>query len=221
VVTLGVGVGVGVAVRSLSAQSSGTHESAAGPGAFPAAAPVAPFTFTFGAYQVGKLSVAAPIDVSTAYELAPVDADGLTTNDKPVDDPAADSTRDPKAGKATGTADPDLSAFLTVYRPGAHDSSTLANSQKVTVAGRPGLETTVTGGPWPMVRTLAWQYADNAWAVILSRSGGPTTRRPTSGRQLAAGLRTEARTPARLPITTSYVPAGYGLTEVGVKASPD
>jgi hypothetical protein len=223
-----LGVGVAVAVPSMSQEQPDAREGAAATGvapvALPAAAQVAPFTFTFSAYKVGKLSVAAPIDVSTAYELAPVYADGLTTNDKPVTDdgPATgDGARDPKADKENARPANDLSAHLTVFRAGAYDPSKLANAQKVTVGnGQPGLETTVTGGPWPMVRTLAWQYAENSWAVIESRSSQPDY--PSAGdlRQLAAGLRTEARTPAKLPIALAYIPAGYALNEVGVTAMP-
>jgi hypothetical protein len=112
-----------------------------------------------------------------------------------------------------------LSAYLAVYRPGAYDATGLAGAQRVTVGGRPGLEVAATGGHWDMERTLAWQYADNAWAVIVSRSGD--TRYPSSDdlRQLAAGLRTDARTPAKLPIRLTWLPAGYRLTEVGVRAT--
>jgi hypothetical protein len=218
VVTLGVGAAV--AVPWLSSPQPDARENAAAPDVVAAAGPVAPFTFTVGTYTVGKLTVAAPIDVSTAYELAPVYAEGLVTNDRPVAGNDSPSSGDPEADKANAAPANDLYAYLAVYRPGAYDASKLANAQKVTVGSAPGLETTVTGGAWPMARTLAWQYADNAWAVIQSLSSKADYPSADDLRKLAAGLRTGARTPAKVPIAMSYVPAGYALDEVGVKAMP-
>ena len=95
----------------------------------PVSTTAGPFTFTFGGYRVGKLRVEKPIDVSTAYQLASVYADGLTTNDKAVE-----------PNRAPQRSEPDLYAYLTVYRAGAYDPSKLVGAQQVTVDGRPGLE---------------------------------------------------------------------------------
>src|SRR5205814_2188372 len=96
-----------------------TRAAPAGPAApaVPASAP--PFTFTFGGDRVGKLRVAAPIDVSTAYQLASVYDDGLVTNDK-----AADPNQPPP-----NPPPPTLYAYLTVYRPGAYDAKKLVNAK--------------------------------------------------------------------------------------------
>ena len=226
-VVVALGVAAAVVVPSLSESSSetdsgaGTSVGVAATGTDPAA-PVGPFTFSFGAYRVGKLQVAAPVSVSTAYQLAPVYADGLTSNDKPVDastDSAGTTDKRDPGYRPDSNAAKTLSADLTVYRPGAYDPTKLAGAQPVTVGGRPALEVTDTAGNWPMIRTLAWQYLDNAWAVILSRSDDANYPSADDLRQLAAGLRTDVRTQAKLPVKLGYVPAGYGLSEVGVHAT--
>ncbi|WP_326549419.1 hypothetical protein [Micromonospora sp. NBC_01813] len=151
--------------------------------------PGPPFTFSFAGYRVGELRVADPIIVSTAYQLAPVYADGLT-----------------------------LYAYLTVYRPGAYESTGLVGAQSVTVAGRPGLEINSSGGAWAAQRTLAWEYAENAWAVIDSMSKEPNLPSAEDLRELAAGWRPAPPTPAKVPFTMAYLPAGYSLDEVAMHA---
>lgn len=220
-VVVALGVAAAVVVPSLSSGPGVTGVSTPDAPAAAPAGPAGPFTFTFGAYTVGRLSVAAPITVSTSYQLASVYADGLVSNDKAVDESTEDTSR-PQKGDPNYRPDPNapkhLWAYLTVYRPGAYDATKLAGAQRVTVAGRPGLEVTTTDESWKSGRTLAWQYADDAWAVISSRSDDTAYPSADDLRQLAAGLRTEVRTPAKLPVKLSYLPAGYGLTEVGVHA---
>lgn len=167
-----------------------------------------PFTFTFSGYRVGKLRVGQPIDVSTAYELAPVYADGLTTNDKAVDPNQPPPERSPT-----------LYAYLVVYGPGAYDPTKLANAQQVIVAGRPGLEVSNPGlGGMAVTRTIAWQYDANAWAVINASSSEADDPSAEDLRQLAAGLRAGSPTAAKVPIRMGYVPSGYRLNEVAMHA---
>ncbi|WP_344502153.1 hypothetical protein [Dactylosporangium maewongense] len=172
----------------------------------PVPATAEPFTFTFGGYKVGKLRVAQPVDVSTAYQLASVYADGLTTTDK-----AADPNAPAQDGKK-------LYAYLTVYRAGAYDPSKLTGTQPVTVGGRPGLE---AGGPylgWATRRTLAWQYNTDAWAVIQASSDDAAYPSAKDLRDLAAGLRGQTPVPAKAPVKLGYVPAGYRLQEASMHA---
>ncbi|MEV4625575.1 hypothetical protein AB0J90_04715 [Micromonospora sp. NPDC049523] len=208
------GVVAAVTIPSLSGTASveTASPSAANAGALSTGGtqtvPVAaqPFTFTFGAYQVGKLRVAQPIIVSTAYQLAPVYADGLTTNDK---------ASDPNQEKPPRSAS--LYAYLTVYRPGAYDPTKLAGARQVTVGDRQGLE--VDGsGPMGATRTLAWEYNTNAWAVIDASSSAADYPAAEDLRELAAGLRGSTPTAAKIPIKMAYVPSGYQLDEVGMHA---
>jgi hypothetical protein len=165
-----------------------------------------PFTFTFGGYRVGKLRVERPIIVSTAYQLASVYADGLTTNDKAVRD----------GEQAPGG--PNLYAYLTVYRAGAYDPSKLAGAQPVTVDGRPGLEVDDREHGWAARRTLAWQYNTGAWAVIRSSSDDADLPSAKDLRDLAAGLRGATPAAAKVPVKLSHLPAGYQLSEVAMHA---
>ncbi|GAA1873936.1 hypothetical protein GCM10009687_47360 [Asanoa iriomotensis] len=170
----------------------------------PAAGP--PFSFTVAGYKVGKLRVAPPIDVSTAYQISPVYADDMVTNDRAVDESEPSTDQGPT-----------LYAYLTVYRPGAYEPGKLAKGTSVTIAGRPGLELG-TLGKGTHVRTLAWQYDTDAWAVIDAYSSTGDNPTATQLRELAAGLRGAAPTPARVPVTVGHVPAGYELGEVSMHA---
>ena len=189
-------------------QPTGATGAAAQPASVPFTVPAAPFTYTFGAYRVGKLHVLQPTDVSTAYQIAPVYDDTVPANDKSV--PV--QTTPPKFAK------PLLYAYLTLYQPGAYDPTKLQDPQHVTIAGHPGLQTiaTVTG---ENVINLAWQYLPNAWAVITTDSNQPDDPSAKQVQQLAAGLQ-PAATPvaAKVPFTMSYVPAGYKLDEVAMRA---
>jgi hypothetical protein len=168
---------------------------------FPVSAP--PFAFTFAGYQVGKVRVAQPIDVSTAYQISPMYVDGLTTNDRPAD------PNSPQPSQFYG--------YLVVYRPGAYDPSRLRGGQSVTIAGRPGLELDGSGA-WASMRTLGWQYAPNAWAVITAYSSYVDNPSAADLRQVAAGLRPAAPAEATVPIKLGYVPSGYHLDEVAMHA---
>lgn len=223
-VLVALGVVVTVAVPSLAggvpSATASRHSTATGPaapGTDPASTaaaqsltvPTRPFTFSFGGYRVGKLRVTAPIDVSTSYEIASVYSDDLTTNDKAADPNAPPPTHQ----------DPTLYAYLTLYRPGAYDPTKLVGAKQVTVAGHSGLETSEPGlGGTAIIRTLAWQYTANAWAVISANSTEADKPSAADLRQLAAGLPAAAPTTAKVPLTMGYVPSGYRLDEVAMHA---
>jgi hypothetical protein len=185
-----LGVAAAVAVPSLT-RGAPVPTAAASPAVATHAFPVSgePFTFTFSGYRVGALRVGQPVDVSTAYQLAPVSADGTSTY-----------------------------AYLAVYRSGGYDPAKLAGARPVTVAGRPGLEASRTGGPWAVTRTLAWQYGTDAWAVFTVNSSDADHPSAADLRRLAAGLPAATPAVAKVPVTMSYVPSGYRLNEVGVHA---
>lgn len=204
VAVLGV-VAAAVAVPALTGRTE-RQEQPAAVAAQPVPATSEPFTFTFGGYRVGKLRVAQPVDVSTAYQLASVYADGLTTNDKPVD------------GATPERNGPNLYAYLTVYRAGAYDPAKLTGARQVTVDGRPGLEVTDTEHGWAVRRTLAWQYNTDAWAVIKASSDDAAYPSAKELRDLAAGLRAGPPAVAKVPVKLGYVPDGYRLDEVAVHA---
>jgi hypothetical protein len=215
-----LGVTAAVAMPSLAgrqptvlAGSPVAGSSAAGDTAQTFARPAQAFMFTFGGYRVGKLRVAQPIDVSTAYQIAPVYDDTLASNDKPVDPSQISSV------ETQHVRPPSLYAYLTFFQPGAYDPTKLRNPQHVTIAGRPGLQTIGSGaGGGVNLITLAWQYGPNGWAVLTSSSTEANDPTATQLQQLAAGLRPAAPTPARVPFTMTYVPSGYSVDEVAMHA---
>ncbi len=196
-----LGVTAAVTVPQLAGHKSGTASSpAAGVVTQNFTYPTGAFTFGFDGYRVGKLKVADPIDVSTAYQIAPVYADGFANNGVPKNEPS-------------------LYAYLTVYRPGAYDSTKLVNPKHVTIGGHPGLQVVGTGEVDDIyVTTLAWEYSPSAWAVISSYSSRQNSPSTTQIQKLAAGLSDAAPAPATVPFKMSYVPAGYVLDEVGSHA---
>ena len=159
--------------------------------------------FTFSGYSVGPVHVQNPIVAGNAYQIAAVTVDGTT-----------DSRH---RGKVSNPRDvkPRLDATLTLYRPGAYAVQRLAGAASTTVAGQRALKMEHHQGVGPWLRTLVWQYAPNAWAVLDSsadRSDLPTMRQLEA---TAAALTGAAARPATVPFTLSYVPKGYDVFAVG------
>ncbi|MEV6349237.1 hypothetical protein [Actinoplanes sp. NPDC051851] len=173
-----------------------------------------PFIFTFGAFDAGKWHVSAPVVASTAYQIASVYRDGMVTNDRAVD---PESIADIQKLKEEGKYPDTLYAFLVLYRPGAYDPESLAGAEKTTVDGH---QARIYADPKDRsTRAIAWEYADGAWAVVESRSTSEKTPAAADLRELVAGLDGATATPAKLPFTLSYVPAGYVPVEVGSHAT--
>lgn len=162
-----------------------------------------PLEFTFSGYSVGPVHVQDPIVAGNAYQIAAVTVDGTTDGRHP--------------GKVSDRRDakPRLDATLTLYRPGAYGVQRLAGATSTTVAGHRALkaEHHQSFGPW--LRTLAWEYAPNAWAVLDSnadRADLPTMRQLEA---TAAAMTGAAARPVTVPFRLSYVPAGYDVFAVG------
>ena len=162
-----------------------------------------PLEFTFAGYSVGPVHVQDPIVAGNAYQIAAVTVDGTTDGRHP--------------GKLTErrTAKPRLDATLTLYRPGAYAVQRLTGAVSTTIAGHRALSAEHHQSPGPWFKTLAWEYAPNAWAVLDSsadRADLPTMR------QLEATVAKLTGAPARpvtVPFTMGYVPAGYDVFVVG------
>ncbi|MFF0374388.1 hypothetical protein [Actinoplanes missouriensis] len=225
-----VAVSAAVALPSLS---RGTGETVAPPAAAPAvnAAPVAnwqfpddPFTFTFDAFEVGRWKVAAPIVASTSYQIASVYLDGRKTNDRSVtDEEAAEMAKNlelRKQGKArAGEPEKIIYAYLVLYRPGAFDPAKLSGAKQLTVDGKKAYQTFGPGHGGMAQRALAWEYADNAYAVLETHSNGDDDPSAEEMQKIVSGLKPSAKpAKATLPFTLDYVPAGYQPVELGVHA---
>lgn len=206
-------------------QHATTDLGAAGTSPKASAAPwvtAAPFTFTFQGYSAGRFHVQNPIVASTAYQIASVYEDGRTTNDKPDTSPASGQGEVKKAGGGN----PTVYAYLTLYRPGAFDPAGIKNGTSLTVAGHKAVEATLTvaldpnNATAPGNKELAWEYGDNAWAVVTSISSDAADPSFADLTALVTGLTPGTPTPAKVPFTVGYVPTGYQLVQTGTHAQP-
>ncbi|KXK63056.1 hypothetical protein AWW66_05280 [Micromonospora rosaria] len=180
--------------------------------------PADPFQFTFGAFEVGRWTVAAPVVASTSYQIASVYLDSRTTNDRSVtgDDSARTDDRRKKGGPGY-TPKPTIYAYLVLYRPGAFDPAGLSGATKLTVDGKEAYQVSdaAYGGTR---RTLAWSYDSDAWAVLSTNSNSAQDPSEAELQEIVAGLKPARATPAKLPFTLDYVPAGYQPVEIGSHA---
>lgn len=180
--------------------------------------PANPFTWTYGAYDIGRWHVAAPQVVSTAYQISAIYRDGLVTDDQgtpPTADLAKKRVKELNLGHGKR-----LYAFLVVYRPGAFDPATLPSAaEKLTVEGHQAR--IFAGSPGTKAdghRILAWEYSANAWAVADIRSEQSKDPSNSDMKELVRGLRPTASIEATVPFTVGYVPAGYRAVELGSHA---
>jgi hypothetical protein len=175
------------------------------------------FTFTFRGFRAGKLTVQDPIVASTAYQIASVYADGLTTNDKP-----STSVTEPGKGKKA----PTIFAYLTVYRPGAFNADGIKDAKAVSVAGHRAVQATLPFGLDPKNpvdagnKLFAWEYTKGAWAVVTSVSSSADNPSFADFGALVTGLKPSVPVSARLPFTVGYLPAGYQPVQTGTHAMP-
>lgn len=186
----------------------------------------APFTFTFEGFDAGKLHVQDPIVASTAYQIASIYEDGRTTNDKPVSAAEAQKKFDDIKNKK-GKADPTLYAYLTLYKSGAFNPGSIKGGKTGTVDGHQTIEANLpvgldpTHATDPRNKAFAWEYADNAWAVVTSVSSDEADPAFDDFSALVKGLKPAATAkPAPLPFTVGYVPAGFTPLQTGTTAMP-
>jgi hypothetical protein len=150
-----------------------------------------PFSFTVRGWKAGRLRVSDPVIVSTAYQMSAVE-----------------------------TSEKQVAGVLTVFRPGAYDPATLTGAEQTTVGERPAKwhgSYTPPASAGSTNQLLAWQYADDAWALLRIYSVETSVGEL---RTLAAGLTMSEATPAKMPFTMSYVPAGYRPVEVAMHTIP-
>jgi hypothetical protein len=166
--------------------------------------PQAPWTYGFGGYKVGEFTVTAPEHITPGYQ------EMYVRRGDEVSNLYGD-------GNKVVASSPLYSANITVYRTAVFQPSRFAQAEHLTVNGRPGLfvaslKYTEDSDLLPGV-ALAWQYADNSWAVASSVVSGEYNKEELL--KLASGFAPAATAAATVAIKTSYVPAGYRLTSAG------
>ena len=180
----------------------------------PAANPPAPkaepwpaFTFMFNGFQVDDLHVMPPDEIDLVSQNAVV-----VRGDKP---------------------DSPVVGILTLYQPGRFSPDVYRSGTKVTVQGRDAYELEVTSNrpvasdpngenptfeTKPFIHTeLAWQWAPDAWATLISEE----TRYQTAGAlpfadelKVAERFTISPGAVAKVPFRIGYLPAGFVLTSV-------
>jgi hypothetical protein len=120
-----------------------------------------------------------------------------------------DETEVPRGCNHCGTR-PET-ARMTVYAAGRFDPTEASDDQPVSVLGGDGFFRAADGS---RDAKLTWQYAKNAWATLRGR----TTATSDVARMLdlARALRPSSRTPIRVPLSLTKVPAGMPLAQIYV-----
>jgi hypothetical protein len=164
---------------------------------------------------VGRLTVHPPVQVTPGYQVSCVTEPDLIW---PGTDRNGHQIRVPVC---LGT--------ITAYRPGVFDPQKFRTAKATTVGGRPGryLE---SGLPYEdgkrvlmfnselPAAALAWQYGDNAWAVMAQSAVNSLPKADMIA--IAAKLTAGAATPVKVATKLSYVPPGYRVVAAGQAANP-
>jgi hypothetical protein len=210
-----VAVAAAVVLPQVAAQPNGASVPAA---ASLPAAPLRPFVqpeawvdSSLTGYTVGEFRVTDPVLVTPGYQQASIFK--------------GDAHQKVELADGTVKTYP-WGAALTVYRKGVYDPARFSSATPVTVNGRHGL----FADDVPYVNvvepkdpkraaqlpdkepSLAWQYADDSWAVISSQTDVSSQEMI----KIASGLTSGAPKPAKLAFKASYLPAGYTLTSAGI-----
>ncbi|WP_432834194.1 hypothetical protein [Dactylosporangium sp. CA-092794] len=191
------------ALPSAAAADPATADTAAAPGL---AYPAAKFSYGFRGYTTGPFTITGPILVTPGYQELYVRRGN-----------AVDDLYDGSQNDKVVASSPRMSALVTVFRPGVFQPSRFADGQSVQVKGRPGRYAPDVhyqpGDDSPSHGALAWQYADNAWAVVAAVTPDGFTK--AEFLQIASGLAAAPAAPATVPVKLTWAPAGYVLTSVG------
>ena len=106
---------------------------------------------------------------------------------------------------------------LTAYGPGKFDPTDARTGEPVNVNGEG--DGFLTEDPDNHTATLAWRYADNAWATVKGLT--PATTQLDRMVELAHAFKPAERTPIRLPMSMPDVPASMPLAEINVDGTGD
>ncbi|MEJ3742850.1 hypothetical protein WEI85_06145 [Actinomycetes bacterium KLBMP 9797] len=225
-----VAVAAAVAVPQLVAGEPSSAPTGLGAGSLTSPAtqpaplnyPQSRWEYAFKGYRVGVYQVNDPFLVTAGFQQATIrigdEIEAVYGDLKPGVKPGGGPKGRAEDYEIAYSA-PGSSLLLTVYRPGVFDPVLFSGGTQVTVGGRPGLfkqnihldgdrSRRDDGHPG-----LAWQYADDAWAVIY-------TSRPNQVGMgdflaIARGLGGVDAYPATVAVKLTHVPSGYELASGG------
>ncbi len=106
---------------------------------------------------------------------------------------------------------------LTAYAPSQFDPAEVRMGQPVNVNGEG--DGFLAEDPATHTATLAWPYADDAWATVKGLT--PATTQLDRMVELAHALKPTERTPIRLPLSMPDVPADMPLAEINIDGTGD
>ena len=193
------------------------------PAQVPLSYPESRWEYAFKGYRVGEYQVNDPFLVTAGFQQATIrigdEMEEVYGDLKPGAEPDVKSGKPSQGDYEIAYSAPGSSLLLTMYRPGVYDPALFADGTKVTVGGKPGLfkanvyldgdkDRRDTGHPG-----LAWQYADNAWAVINTARPNEVAKKDFLA--IAQGLSGVEAYPATVAVKLTEVPSGYQLTSGG------
>jgi hypothetical protein len=114
-----------------------------------------------------------------------------------------------------GCGDEPATARVTIYAPGTFDPTESRKGQPASVNGSVAFFRAAQGSVDAM---LSWQYAQDAWAT--ARGTTTTTSNLDRLLQLARALRPGDRTPVRVPLSVTNLPADMPLAEANYEMGP-
>jgi len=121
---------------------------------------------------------------------------------------------------------PGYQVAVVVYRKGVYDPKKIKTAEQVTVDGHAGyfqkslpgkapegLKGKIPASAFDTPASLAWQYDDNAWAVVSVAARVKATQQEVAA--IAAKVTAGAAKPVTVDFKLSYVPKGYELAAAG------
>jgi len=189
-----------------------SHSASPAPARPAAVYPAQPFAWGFRGYSAGEFTVSDPVLVTPGYQEMYVRR-------------GAEISRMTGATKNTDLTAPAYSALLTVYRPGVFQPTRWAKAKPVEVNGHAARYSDdmryhagddlgkFNNGP---KSALAWQYAEDAWAVLTSTT--PAVYTEAELLTVAAGLTPAPAKPAKTALRLTWTPPGYVLASGGITA---
>jgi len=178
----------------------------------PFAYPADNFTGTIAGFKSGDLTISDTVHVTPGYQVAVVVAPGRGTDTIDAQGKTHHSVND------VGT--------VVVYRKGVYNPKQIKKAKQVTVAGRaayfqkslPGQQPDRLKGKLPphtfdTQAILAWQYGDDAWAVVTTDARADVSQSELAA--IASKVTSGSPQAVKVDFKLSYVPGGYELAAAG------